>query len=71
MAKYKNIVNPAVNMNLTEAVKFGKQILKDNNVTKGNLRYNGLLIPFSIYSCYTDMEDKLNLMMKLSAAIAA
>ena len=62
MAKFKNVVTPTNGLNLTEAIIFGKQILKDNDVKSGNLKFNGLHLPFTIYSCYSDMEVIHNLM---------
>jgi len=57
----KNIVTPTTGMNISESLAFSKQILKDNNCISGNIRYNGILIPFTIYSCYSDAETIYNL----------
>jgi len=69
MAKYKNIVTPEANSSIREAVIFSKQILKDHNVKYGNMRFNGMMIPISIYSCYSDVENLVAVITKLERLV--
>ena len=61
----KNIVTPPAGMNISESLNFSKKILKEHNCKSGNIRYNGILIPFTIYSCYSDAETIYNLKREL------
>lgn len=61
-----NIYEPLMGTNFRDAVKEAIELFKyEGNYDSGKIKFNGLLIPFSIYSNIDDIYIIYNLMHQL------